>query len=223
MDQKKTGGFIAAKRKEKSLTQQQLADTLGISNKTVSKWECGNGMPEVSLMLPLCGALDISVNELLSGQELDEAYVERAEENFVTLIREKEQAKGRGRKGLLWQVASLPLAMAIWLVLFADSSVHQLGQRPTPLTLCYLIVAFAAIYAVVSVCGWGVLKREPALLLAALSFASLACLVICLAYQTFWLMLPAAAGLVLCLALSVRSLCKGRAGPKSEDEAGNEC
>jgi transcriptional regulator with XRE-family HTH domain len=41
MDQKKTGGFIAAKRKEKSLTQQQLADTLGISNKTVSKWECG--------------------------------------------------------------------------------------------------------------------------------------------------------------------------------------
>ena len=221
MNQEKTGRFIAAKRKEKSLTQQQLADTLGISNKTVSKWECGNGLPEVSLMLPLCSALDISVNELLSGQELGNAYVEHAEENFVTLIREKEQAKGIGRKGLLWQVASLLLTIAIWLVLFADSSVYQLGQWPTPLTLCYLIVAFAAIYAVVSVCGWGVLKNNPALLFAALSSASLACLVICLVYQTFWLILPAAAGLVLCLALSVRSLCKGRSVPKSEHETGS--
>ena len=70
MDQIKIGKFIASMRKEQSYTQRQLADLLGISDKTVSKWERGNGLPEVSLMLPLCECLHINVNELLSGQRL---------------------------------------------------------------------------------------------------------------------------------------------------------
>ena len=73
MDQIKIGKFIASMRKARSMTQRQLADELGISDKTVSKWECGNGMPEVALMLPLCDALHINVNELLSGERLDGA------------------------------------------------------------------------------------------------------------------------------------------------------
>ena len=64
MDQIKTGGFIAAKRKEKGLTQRELADRLGISDKTVSKWECGKGMPELSLMQPLCRELGFSEDEM---------------------------------------------------------------------------------------------------------------------------------------------------------------
>lgn len=67
MDQIKTGRFIAAERKRQGRTQRQLAEALGISDKTVSKWECGNGFPEVSLLLPLCQALEVSVNELLTG------------------------------------------------------------------------------------------------------------------------------------------------------------
>ena len=67
MDQIKIGRFIAKMRKEKPYTQRQLADMLGISDKTVSKWETGNGLPDVSLMMPLCDLLQISVNELLSG------------------------------------------------------------------------------------------------------------------------------------------------------------
>ena len=79
MDQIKTEKFIAAMRKEQKLTQRQLADILGISDKTVSKWECGNGMPEVSLMLPLCESLKINVNELLSGEKLtDDNYHQKA-------------------------------------------------------------------------------------------------------------------------------------------------
>lgn len=90
MDQGKIGVFIAQMRKEKKYTQRQLADLLGISDKTVSKWERGNGLPEVSLMLPLCEALGITVNELLSGERLGEkAYREKAEENIVRLMREK--------------------------------------------------------------------------------------------------------------------------------------
>lgn len=68
MDQVKTGCFIAQCRKEKNMTQRQLADVLGISDKTISKWETGKGLPEAGCMVPLCEALGISVNELLTGR-----------------------------------------------------------------------------------------------------------------------------------------------------------
>ncbi len=67
MDQEKIGKFIADCRKEKGLTQLQLAEKLGISNRAVSKWETGKSCPDVSLMLELCSVLEITVNELLSG------------------------------------------------------------------------------------------------------------------------------------------------------------
>lgn len=98
MDQIKIGEFIAKERKRKGLTQQQLADILGISNKAVSKWECGNGLPEISLLLPLCTELEISVNELLSGTRLDEEeYRQKAEENMMNLMQEKEENKMKFR------------------------------------------------------------------------------------------------------------------------------
>ena len=99
MDQFKIGKFIAEMRKEQSYTQRQLADILGISDKTISKWETGNGLPEVSLMMPLCNALKINVNELLSGECLTASeYKEKAEENMKNLMKEKEESK---RKNLI--------------------------------------------------------------------------------------------------------------------------
>lgn len=101
MDQIKIGAFIAALRKEQGLTQRQLAEELNISDKTVSKWECGKGLPEVSLMLPLCQRLGISVNELLSGERLEqENYEKKAEENILNLMidnKKKELASLKGR------------------------------------------------------------------------------------------------------------------------------
>ncbi len=70
MDQIKIGRFIAEARRAKGLTQRQLAGSLAISDKTVSKWETGRGLPEVSLMLPLCSVLDITVNDLLTGEKV---------------------------------------------------------------------------------------------------------------------------------------------------------
>ncbi len=94
MDQIKIGQFIKAIRKEKNLTQREVAESLNISEKTVSKWETGNGLPDVSLMLPLCELLGINVNELLSGERLDEKrYFDKAEQNFMSLIEEKSDAK----------------------------------------------------------------------------------------------------------------------------------
>lgn len=94
MDQIKTGKFIAQMRKEQGLTQSQLADKLFISNKTISKWETGKGLPEVSLMLPLCEILGINVNELLTGEKISIAeYKEKAEENMMNLVQEAQESR----------------------------------------------------------------------------------------------------------------------------------
>ena len=96
MDQIKIGKFIAEVRKSHNLTQRQLADALSISDKTVSKWECGKGLPEVSLMLPLCDTLNITVNDLLSGERVSESdYQKKAEENMMNLAKENEENKKR--------------------------------------------------------------------------------------------------------------------------------
>ncbi len=94
MDQNKIGKFIAEMRKQQNYTQRQFAEILGISDKTVSKWECGNGMPELSLMLPICEILKINLNELFSGEKLTDAdYKKKAEENLMRLVNEAEKMK----------------------------------------------------------------------------------------------------------------------------------
>ena len=94
MDQEKIGAFISTLRKEQGMTQQQLADAIGVSNKTISKWECGKGMPELALIVPLCHILQISINEFLSGEHLlENGYTEKAEVNMMNLLQEKEKPK----------------------------------------------------------------------------------------------------------------------------------
>ena len=114
MDQIKTGKFIADERKKKGYTQRQLAEQLGISDKTISKWERGNGFPEISLLLPLCNELDLSVNELLTGERISETeYREKAEENMVNLVKEAQESKKKiimsAMVGVLVIVAAVPL------------------------------------------------------------------------------------------------------------------
>lgn len=87
MDSKKIGAFIAKNRKKKELTQEQLGAKLGVSNKTVSRWENGNYMPDLSLLEPLSKELDISLNELLAGEEITkENMIEYSEENIISTI-----------------------------------------------------------------------------------------------------------------------------------------
>lgn len=66
MNQEKIGNFILELRKEKNMTQQELADKIGVTDKAISKWENGRGMPDLSLMKPLCKELGITINELIS-------------------------------------------------------------------------------------------------------------------------------------------------------------
>ena len=86
MNQQKIGKFIAELRKEKNMTQEQLAEKLGVSNKSISRWENGTTMPDYSILKDVCGELDININELISGERIEiDNYITKAEENFVNL------------------------------------------------------------------------------------------------------------------------------------------
>lgn len=119
MDQVKIGGFIKAVRKEKGLTQHELAEKLFISDKTVSKWETGNGLPDVTLMLPLCKILGISVNELLSGERLDgDQYYQKAEEIILTLMEERKREK---KKLIISIIVGLTVMISAFTLLFVGA------------------------------------------------------------------------------------------------------
>ena len=129
MDQMKVGKFIAALRKEQGLTQEALGQKLGVTNKTVSRWENGNYMPDIQLLVPLGEALGVSVNELLAGERLtDEQFRRRADENLISAVREsaftvKERGDFFRKKWLrehIWLFVACGLVctgLSLWLYL----------------------------------------------------------------------------------------------------------
>lgn len=117
LDQTKIGTFIAERRKSAGLTQKELAERLSLSDKTVSKWETGHGMPDNSLLLELCRILDISVNELLSGEKLsDDSYERKAEENMVNLVKENQDKSRLGKDGRITTVIFTILGILLILL-----------------------------------------------------------------------------------------------------------
>ena len=96
MDLIKIGKFIAERRKAKNLTQLELAERIHVTDRAVSKWECGRSMPDSSIMLELCEVLEISVNELLTGEELEmKDYNKQAELNLINITKQKEESDKR--------------------------------------------------------------------------------------------------------------------------------
>ena len=94
MDQIKIGKFILNCRKEKGLTQEKLAEKLGVTSKSISRWENGNTMPDYSLLKDLCNELDINVNELLSGEKINgNDYMNKSEENLIKLRKQIDKRK----------------------------------------------------------------------------------------------------------------------------------
>lgn len=94
MDQIKIGEFIARKRKEQELTQLRFAELVGVSNKTVSKWETGIRLPDVALLQTVCDILKITINELLAGEEISESeFIRKTEDNVIGLVQELDEIK----------------------------------------------------------------------------------------------------------------------------------
>jgi transcriptional regulator with XRE-family HTH domain/DNA-directed RNA polymerase subunit RPC12/RpoP len=116
MDQVKIGKFIADCRKRENLTQMQLAEKLGITDRAVSKWETGKALPDSSIMLELCSLLGITVNDLLSGEVISvENRNEELEKNLLEMVKQKEAADKRLLKAeiVMGIVAVLPLIAAV--------------------------------------------------------------------------------------------------------------
>lgn len=117
MDQEKIGKFIAELRKEKKLTQIDLANKLGITDRAISKWENGRGMPDLSLLSPLCEILNISINELLSGSKLDKKnYQEKLEENIINTINYTNK-KIKKTKNIFFIILSVIIMFIIMFVI----------------------------------------------------------------------------------------------------------
>ncbi len=144
MDLKITGNFISERRKAKGLTQVKLAAKLNVSEKTISKWECGNGFPDTTLILPLCEALDINANELLSGKILsNDEYKQSAEQNLVELQNRQEQST-RHLLTLEWVVGYLSTFTFLISIFAASYAVETLVWR-------IILIAFGSISFIVGV------------------------------------------------------------------------
>lgn len=107
------GKFIALKRKQKNLTQEQLAQHLNISNKTISKWETGKCMPDYSIIKPLCKELDITISELIEGEESNHIN----EEQILDLLRRTQELEKQ--KNLLYGVIMIVMGIALQALSYA--------------------------------------------------------------------------------------------------------
>ena len=116
MDQQKTGKYIAEKRKLQNMTQAQLAEKLGVSDRAVSKWERGLSMPDVSKYEELCKILEVSLNEIFAGEDLDESkFRERSDQNLIGAANTEQKLRKRYNvmKAILILIV---LAAGIWVV-----------------------------------------------------------------------------------------------------------
>lgn len=112
MNQLATGKFISKKRKEKNLTQAQLAERLGVSNKTISKWETGKCMPDYSVVKSLCEKLEISVAELMDGEEAEEKSVRVYDnEQIIDLLKRTQELEKQ--KNLLYGILLIVMGIAL--------------------------------------------------------------------------------------------------------------
>lgn len=111
------GKFLQEVRKEKGLTQKDLAEKIGVSDKTISKWENGNSTPDTSMLLSISEALDVTVNEILSGERIPpENYSMKAEETIMSLMKENETSKKANFISRIIGIVLLAIAIILIMV-----------------------------------------------------------------------------------------------------------
>lgn len=145
MNQIKIGRFIAERRRAVSLTQAQLAEKLGITDRAVSKWENGRSLPDSSIMLELCKILKINVNELLSGEVIAvDNYKEELEKQLITMVKEKE----KGDKRLL----SLEMLIGVFSIIIGCGGVFVASFFEIEAWIRILLIAVGMILAFIGIC-----------------------------------------------------------------------
>lgn len=152
MDQIKTGKFIATLRKEKELTQEQLGEKLGVTNKTISRLENGNYMPDIEMLSLLSKEFDVSINELISGERfLEEDFKKAADNNLVMALNNsiftlKERIAFFKKKWLCEHIATIILCIVVWIGIMLwvalNNSYALLGAIGSILALLFYVVLY---------------------------------------------------------------------------------
>ncbi len=118
MNQIKIGKFIQEKRKEQKMTQSELAEKLGVTDRSVSKWENGKNMPDISLFNILCNELNITINDLLSGEKVDKnEYQEKLEKNIITIISNVNKKLSLVKKIIISFVSLLLILSLVFVII----------------------------------------------------------------------------------------------------------
>lgn len=142
MDQVKIGKFIAELRRRNGLTQEALGEKIGVTNKTISRWENGNYMPDIETLQLLAQKFNVSINELLSGERLsDEDFRHKADENVIA-VSKASAFSFEERKSFLkkkWRKAHISLFILLFLILVASIVLPFVFDRPYLVGLAPLI------------------------------------------------------------------------------------
>ena len=142
MDQVKIGKFIAERRKKLNLTQMQLAEKLNITDRAISKWETGKSLPDSSIMPELCGILQITINDLLSGEVVTlDNYNKELENNLLEMIKQKELSDKR----LL--SAEVFIGITATVILFALILLAAVVQMSNGLRITLIVLGFVLFLA----------------------------------------------------------------------------
>ena len=131
MEQEKIGRFIQELRKEKNMTQLELGERLGVTDRAISKWENGRGMPDLSLIKPLCKELDITINELLSGERIKkEEYQEKLEENILNTIKYTDKKIKKNNNVFKMIIGSVLTLIITFITLFSIDIKRMNNNEP---------------------------------------------------------------------------------------------
>ena len=176
MDQIKIGEFISSQRRLKNLTQAALAEKLGITDRAVSKWERGKGLPDVSLMLDLCEILGITVNELLSGEKIDMENNNQKNEQLLLDMAEELEKKNKTIWSSMWAIMIVSMTTLIAGIFVAAFLIPEgVWQLVTILGICiiFLIPCFYALKLEISVgaykcqnCGYEIVPTYKEVMMA---------------------------------------------------------
>ena len=176
MNQIKLGRFIAECRKKANLTQMQLAEKLGITDKAVSKWERGITMPDTSIMLELCDILGISVNELLSGEKINMENSSQKNEQLLLDMAKELEKKNKTIWSSMWAIMIVSMTALIAGIFIAAFLIPEgVWQLVTILCVCvlFLIPCFYALKLEVSVgaykcqnCGYEIVPTYKEVMMA---------------------------------------------------------
>ena len=144
----KIGKFIADCRKKKSITQEQLAEKLYITDRAVSKWERGLSLPDANKMLDLCNILDISINELLNGEKIDMKDYKKKNEELLLELAKQDEVKNKKLMTSMWAILVTNALFYIGIILIAVNILEEgvlLGTIICLSSMLFVIAGFIAL------------------------------------------------------------------------------